>query len=164
MLNNKKNFDVVTPLNDFHRMSKRIAKDGEYMDVSTYPGMWVKLTNEGVMGTRAGTGAGYSALCISGWKANEGVGKYESHDTRSGSITVIVQPGVVARAGEAYFPKGDFGSISTGDQLSVISAGGIPDSEVGMLSKSVPGDLANAVVIGKTNDYVEYMLITPQTV
>ena len=162
MLNNKKIFDVITPLHEFHRMSKPIANGGEYMDVDTVPGMWVKLTEDGVMSTRAAAGAGYSALCISNWKSEDGAGVYEAHDTRGGSITVVVQPGVVAKAGSFYFTD-DISTYAIGDLLAVISAGGISHVQVGKMKKAVSGtDTANAVVIGLGDDYVEYMIITPK--
>jgi len=163
MLNNKKIFDVITPLHTTHRMSKPLRDGGKYMDVDTVPGMWVKLTVDGVVGTRTAAGSGYSALCLSAYKdGTTGAGQYESNDTRGGSITVIVEPGVVARAGSFYFGA-NFDTVVIGDLLSVYSTVGIDDDQVGKLRKAVTGtDIANAIVIDRTDDYVEYMIITPK--
>ena len=164
MLNNKQKFDVITPIHDFHRMSKPIAGDGSEMDVDTVPGMWVKLTKDGIKGTKTGGGStgkeGYSALCISNWKSEDGAGVYEAHDTRGGSISVVVAPGVVCRAGQFYFPDDSISSINIGDLLTINAGTTITDdTKIGKMKvTTTTGDIANAIVIGKGTDYIEYMI------
>ena len=161
MLNNKKTFDVITPMNKFHRMSKRVAANEQYLDVDIEPGMWVKLTKDGVMGTKSGTGQGYSALCLNTYKIDN---PYEGHDTAD-NITVVIKPGVVCRAGSFYFKDTlDISTLVIGDPLAVMTGGTIDDKNIGKLDKAGSGDLANAVVIDVTDEYIEYMIITPKVI
>ena len=117
MLNNKKFFDVVTPLSDFHRMSKRIAEkvqDSSGGNVADYeidevvPGEWVQMTQTGITKKDAQDGSGtavpgLSMIALSPIKANTGAGIYEAHDTRVGSVTVVNIPGVRCKAGSYFF-------------------------------------------------------------
>jgi len=128
MLNNKKTFDVLTPLSDIHRVSKHIAEvvnNGTTdLDVTftAEPGIWVSVTNYGVVdkpteGTVGGILKGLSHLCLTG--ANGGTNPYEASDVKVGSVTVVREPGTRVFAGEYFFNGIDWNTIGSGDLLSV---------------------------------------------
>jgi hypothetical protein len=160
MLDNKHKFDVITPLTDFHRMSRVLKDDGEYMDVVTYPGMWVKNITGGVVGTRSGAGKGFTMLCLNNYDKDN---VYEAHDTAVGYITCVAAPGVTCVAGQFYITT-SIATLNVGDQLAVISTSPMPDVEIGKLVKAAAtSDVVNAVVTGldEDNGLVEYMIVSP---
>jgi hypothetical protein len=167
MLNNKKFFDVVTPMSDFHRKSRAIATtDGTnpYELDGIVPGLWVNNTKYGIMDA-AQTVSGLSMLALSPAKKNEGAGVYEAHDTRVGYITVTNQPGVVCKAGAFFLEGATLVDANTGEILdSVIPGMRLTVNDNGKLQESASGDFTNAIISGRdessTPKWIEYMIVS----
>jgi len=150
MLNNKKIFDVLTPLSKEHRITKRIAtkvNDGTSdvdVTLTAEPGIWVATTNYGVVDKpteAANSLQGLSALCLN--HSNNGVNPYEANDVKVGSIALLRSPGIRVLAGEAYFELSDtqWDDLASGDVLSV--------NDDGKLTQVGPGHatgMVNAIV------------------
>jgi len=104
MLDNKKTFDVLTPMSDFHRVSRKI-KDIDTFEIAK--GMWAKQTNEGLVALDDAA-SGLSVLCLNdSQKADDATSKYEANDTKVGNITAIQQPGLRVVAGASFFVAPD---------------------------------------------------------
>ena len=159
MLNNKKVFDVLTPMSDFHRTSYRIKdRDGFSID----KGYWAKMTNEGLV-KLDDTASGISVLCL-----NDAIDKanprssYEANDVKVGNMTAIQMPGIRVVAGESFFKAPaawDNSEYNSGVALKVIISG--PDT--GKLEPTTPGagDYANAIIesVDNKNKQITYVLM-----
>ena len=150
MLNNKKTFDVLTPLSKTHRVSRHIATtDGTNpITLVTEPGLWVQNTAEGVTSKSVTALSGLSMIGLSSATDNP----YESNDIEVGYISTLREPGVRVIVGLDFLDNtyaggplwnetaGEFDSwaIVPGEWLTVLSSG--------KLGKAGSGDFANAIV------------------
>ena len=173
MLNNKKHFDILTPMSDFHRVSRRVA---EVDDFETEIGYWVKVTKDGAVNHFDGDGAantdkGVSVVCLSSSKrATNGLSLYETNDVKVGSVTCINTPGIRISAGEDYFATGidtaatdalwvpeDGASYNVGVMLGVMT----DIDNAGKLEMVGVGEFGNAIITGIDHEarIIEYMII-----
>jgi hypothetical protein len=158
MLDNKKVFDVLTPMSDFHRVSYSI-KDREGFSIEK--GLWAKMTNEGLVAAND-PASGISVLCLNDAIASaDARSKYEANDVKVGSITAIQMPGIRVTAGESFFvDPGDWNNsvYNAGVALKVVTSG--PDT--GKLKATTPGnnDYANAIIesVDNKNKIITYVL------
>ena len=181
MINNKKHFDVITPLSDFHRKSRVIAtkvsaSDGTheaaYEIDSVIPGEWVQNTQNGITkkdatyndGTNDVKVPGLSMLCLNVIKNDN---PYEAMDTKGGYVTVVNTPGILVQAGPYYFAgdamidpaTGGFTpTITPGWRLSVRSDGKLQRTS-DTSGETLSNDNAVVTAVDQDGAWVEYMIM-----
>jgi len=162
MLNNKLTLDILTPMSDFHRVSRKVLNRDAF---SVKAGFWAKKVNGGVMSfNEAATAAtsGVNVLCLSDYiPASNPLSMYEGNDTKVGNITAVNAPGIRVLIGEAYLvtpTAWDNSVYNTGVALKVVSHLTV---DTGKLTVAATGDYANAVIqdVDNVAKTVEIMIL-----
>lgn len=153
MLSN--DFEVLTPLDKTHRVSRQIA-DTETFTVE--PGQWVLLDAAGRVATVVGedlSAASVVELAINHAVAgNNELSNYEGNDTKVGRIATILEPGIRVAVGSGLFT----GTATMGLPVYV-------DTTTGGFTVDAATD--DFILIGKVTgvgDLVEVRLVEPTVV